>query len=55
MIKAMLNMINIANITTMFNIINMVNIAPQALPHVAASSGTGAGDFERLKAILALL
>ena len=46
MIKAMLNMINI---------INIANIAPQALPHVAASSGTGAGDFERLKAILALL
>jgi len=27
--------------------------APEALPHVAASSGTGSGDFERLKAILA--
>jgi len=27
--------------------------APEALPHVAASSGTGAADFERLKAILA--
>ena len=26
--------------------------SPEALPHVAASSGTGAGDFERLKAIL---
>lgn len=27
--------------------------APEAIPHVAASSGTGSGDFERLKAILA--
>jgi len=27
--------------------------APEALKHVAASSGTGTGDFERLKAILA--
>ena len=43
------------NMKAMINMIIMINIAPQALPHVAASSGTGAGDFERLKAILALL
>ena len=46
-------MINIKAMLIMINTINMINIPPKALPHVAASSGTGAGDFERLKAILA--